>query len=89
MFTGTTLTVFSNLLPSIVIEGVKRIMGSVYKKIFGQYGKQNYDVKYLENAVKAVKKGRMTLRRASAMFGTPYTTLQRHVTNPTLKKNGG
>uniref|UniRef100_A0A1Y1K537 DDE-1 domain-containing protein n=2 Tax=Photinus pyralis TaxID=7054 RepID=A0A1Y1K537_PHOPY len=46
-----------------------------YVKRLGAYGKRNYDRAYLERALDAVRKGRLSLRKASEMFAVPYTTL--------------
>ena len=60
-----------------------------YKKQLGSDGKRNYNLDYLRTAVEKVKLGRMSIREASATYAVPYTTLQRWVKNPNLKKYGG
>lgn len=60
-----------------------------YIKKVGPAGNRNYDLVYLERAVRAVKSGRMTIRGASEQFAVPYTTLRRWVKTPTLLEYGG
>ncbi|KAI4469474.1 transposase is4 [Holotrichia oblita] len=48
-----------------------------YKKKLGVTAKFRYNKVYMENALKAVVRGQMSLRAASTNYGVPYTTLHR------------
>lgn len=50
-------------------------MGSIYKKNVGGRNYQNYKVESLENAVKDVKMGKLSLRVASERYGVPKSTI--------------
>lgn len=55
-----------------------------YVKKLGSYGKRNYDPAYLERALDAVRKGRLSMRKASEMYAVPYSTLNNrfHAAHP-------
>lgn len=64
-------------------------MPRTYIKKRGPQGNRNYDMRYLERAVRAVKSGRMTIRGASEQYAIPFSTVRRWVKQPNLLKYGG
>lgn len=60
-----------------------------YIKKLGVYGKKNYDPVYLERALDAVRKKRLSMRKASERFAVPYTTLNNHYHAAALLTYGG
>lgn len=47
-----------------------------YRKKVGPGRRQNYNPVYFQNALKEIKRGRLSIRQASEQFAVPYTTLQ-------------
>lgn len=52
-------------------------MPRIYVKKLGPRGKCNYDKAYVQRAVAAVRKGSMSMRKASEHYGVPFSTIQR------------
>ncbi|KAJ8952784.1 hypothetical protein NQ318_008101, partial [Aromia moschata] len=52
-------------------------MPRIYKKKLGPQGECNYAKTYVERPVAAVRRGSMSMRRASVQYGVPYSTIQR------------
>lgn len=50
-----------------------------YVKKFGLEGKRNYNPVFLEKAIDAVKKNKMSIRKAAEQYAVPYTTLNRQL----------
>lgn len=59
-----------------------------YKKVPGSRVYQNYSEGTLRSALNRLKKGHITLRRASEIYGIPKSTLQRH-SKSVQGKHGG
>ncbi|XP_068082137.1 uncharacterized protein [Anabrus simplex] len=64
-------------------------MPRTYVKKMGREGKRNYSAVYLENAVREVKKGKLSIRKASECYGVPYTTLNEWVKGKRKNSYGG
>lgn len=60
-----------------------------YVKKLGREGKRNYNLIYLENALKDVKAGKLSMRKASEQYGVPYSTLNEHYHEKHKLKYGG
>lgn len=64
------------------------IMVRNYKKKTGNAGKCNYKPVHLENAIRAVRIGKMSIRKASEQYAIPYTTLNDKLKNKYKHKVG-
>ncbi len=64
-------------------------MPRLYKRTVGLRQNANYDPKYMERAIKAVKNNAMSIRSAALQFAVPYTTLHDRITGLHTKRYGG
>lgn len=80
---------YAGLITKLHFCRVNPIMMRVYQKVLGPTRKSNYNPEYLLSAVKAVKSGKLSIRKASEQYAVPYTTLNDKLKEKYKYKIGG